>query len=118
MDTADQVVACDYVGIVSANDVPNKFEKARFHPIKSEFINAPLIEKLPMAVECKLINYDEKSCRLVGEIVNICADEKISTDGKISPKKLCSIIYDGINHAYYVLGEKVGNTFKDGASLR
>ena len=23
------------------------------------------------------INYDEETCRLVGEIVNVCADEKI-----------------------------------------
>ena len=118
MATADQVVACDYVGIVSANDVPNKLEKAGLHTVKSEFVDAPLIEELPMAVECKLIRYDEESCRMVGEIVNVCADERILTDGKIDPHKLRPITYDGMNHEYYVLGEKVGNAFRDGATLK
>ena len=35
MATADQMVACDYVGIVSGNKVPDKFAKAGFHATKS-----------------------------------------------------------------------------------
>lgn len=118
MTTAEQLVACDYVGIVSANDVPNKMEKAGFHTVKSENVDAPLIEELPLAVECKLISYDEETCRMVGEIINVCADERILIDGVIDPMKLRPITYDGMNHAYYVLGEKVGNAFKDGAALK
>lgn len=118
MATVEQVVACDYVGIVSANDVPNKAEKAGFHAVKSDFVDAPLFEELPMAVECKLRSYDEESCRMVGEIVNVCADERILTDGKIDPTKLRPITYDGMNHAYYALGEKVGNAFRDGEALK
>ena len=53
MGTADQLTACDYVGIVSGNKVPDKVERAGFHTVKSEFVNAPLIEELPMAVECE-----------------------------------------------------------------
>ncbi|MBQ8638040.1 MAG: flavin reductase family protein [Lachnospiraceae bacterium] len=118
MATAEQLVACDYVGLVSANDVPNKMEKAGFHTVKSENVDAPLIEELPLAVECKLISYDEETCRMVGEIINVCADESILTDGAIDPVKLRPITYDGMNHAYYVLGEKVGDAFKDGAALK
>ena len=33
--TVKTVVPCDYVGIVSANDEPNKLEKAGFHAVKS-----------------------------------------------------------------------------------
>lgn len=117
MATADQVVPCDYVGIVSANDVPDKFKKAGFHPVKSEFVDAPLIEELPMALECKLISYDAESCRMVGEIVNVSADESVLTDGKIDPTKLRPITYDGMDHSYYVLGEKVGNAFRDGKKI-
>ena len=37
-----------------------------------------------MAVECRLVSYDKESCRLVGEIVNVSADEKIlDENGKI-----------------------------------
>lgn len=118
MATVDTMVACDYVGIVSGNDEAEKMEKAGFHTVKSEFVDAPLIEELPMAVECKLIGYDSESGRLVGEIVNVCADESVLTDGNIDPMKLRPITYDGMNRAYYVLGEKVGNAFKDGAALK
>lgn len=118
MATADTVVPCDFVGIVSGNDVPNKMEKAGFHTVKSEIVDAPIIEELPMAVECRLISYDAETCRMVGEIVNVCADESILTDGCIDPMKLRPITYDGMNHAYYVLGEKVGNAFADGAALK
>ncbi len=118
MATADTVVPCDFVGLVSGNDEPNKLEKAGLHTLKSEFVDAPIIAELPMAVECRFISYDSESCRMVGEIVNVCADESVLTDGKIDPIKLRPITYDGMNHAYYVLGEKVGNAFGDGAALK
>ena len=118
MATADTVVACDYVGIVSGTKVPGKMEKAGFHTTKSEFVDAPLIDELPMAAECKLVSYDPESCRMVGEVVNVCADESVLTDGKIDPAKLRPITFDGMNHAYLVLGEKVGNAFSDGMKLK
>ena len=119
MGTVEHMAACDYVGIVSGNDVPNKLVKAGFNATKSEFINAPLINELPVAVECKLISYDEESCRLVGEIVNVCADESVlNAEGKIDPKKLRPLIFDPMNHAYLVAEEKVGNAFKDGEQLK
>jgi Conserved protein/domain typically associated with flavoprotein oxygenases, DIM6/NTAB family len=113
------MVACDYVGIVSGNDVPDKFARAGFHATKSEFVNAPLIDELPVAVECKLVSYDAETCRLVGEIVNVCADESVLNEkGKIDPNKLQPIIFDPMNHAYLAVGEKVGNAFKDGLKLK
>lgn len=119
MADADHVVECDYVGIVSANKEPKKVEKAGFHTTKSEFVDAPLIDELPMALECKLLSYDPESCRLVGEIINVCADEKVLDEkGNIDPAKLRPITYDPMNHAYLVLGEKVGNAFSDGNKLK
>lgn len=119
MADVKHVVECDYLGIVSANDVPEKFARAGFHATKSKFVNAPLIDELPMAVECRLISYDEKSCRLAGEIINVCADERVlDTAGKIDPAKLCPITFDPMNNAYLVVGEKVGNAFKDGGKLK
>ena len=118
MATAEHVVACDYVGLVSGSQVPNKLEKAGFHTMKSEFVDAPIIVELPMAVECELVSYDPETCRMVGKVINVCADESVLTDGKIDPAKLKPITYDGMNHTYLVLGEKVGNAFSDGAQLR
>ena len=119
MATAKYVAACDYVGIVSGNDVPDKFTKAGFHAAKSEFVDAPLIDELPMALECRLISYDPESCRLVGKIVNVSADHSVLNEKeKVDPRKLAPITYDPMNHAYLVLGEKVGNAFKDGIALK
>ena len=77
MADAAHVAACDYVGIVSANAVPDKLEKAGFHTTRSEFVDAPLIDELPMALECRLVSYDEESCRMIGEIVNVSAEESV-----------------------------------------
>ena len=65
MADAAHVEACDYVGIVSGTKEPDKFANAGFHAVKSEFIDAPLIEELPIAVECRLKSYDPESCRMV-----------------------------------------------------
>ena len=118
MATENCMTACDYVGIVSGNKEPRKFEKAGFHATPSEFVDAPLIDELPMALECKVISYDPESCRLVGEIVNVCADESVLTDGKVDVSKLRPITYDPMNYHYLVLGEKVGQAFHDGKALK
>lgn len=116
MATEDQVIACDYVGIESGRKVPDKFVKAGFHATKSEFVDAPLIDELPMALECKVKSFSDGI--LIGEIVNVSADDSVVTDGKIDPKKLKPITFDPSNNAYIGLGEKVGEAFKDGAKLK
>ena len=116
--TAKTVAPCDYVGIVSANDVPNKFEKAGFHATKSEYVNAPIIDELPMTVECKLLKFNEDGI-CVGEIVNVSADESIlDENGKVDAKLLDPIMYDSVTHAYWNFGEKVGQAFSDGKKIK
>ena len=81
--------------------------------------SAPLIEELPMTLECKLVSFDKETELLIGEIVNVSADERIlGENGKIDPSKLQAISYDPVNRHYYVMGEKVGNAFKDGTKLK
>ena len=86
MADAAHVTACDYVGIVSGNDVPDKVARAGFHTSKAAFVDAPLIDELPMAVECRLVSYDPETCRLVGQIVNVNAEESVlDARGNIGP---------------------------------
>lgn len=115
--TAKTVIPCDYVGIVSANDVPDKFAKAGFHAVKSEHVNAPMIEELPMTLECKLIKFNEDGI-CIGEIVNVSADDSVlDENGRIDAKKLDPIIYDSVTHAYRSLGDQVGQAFSDGKRI-
>lgn len=116
---AENVVAADYVGVVSGNKEPDKIKKAGWTVLKSEFVDAPLFEELPMALECKLISYDKESCRLIGEIVNVCAEERIlDNEGKIDLTKFSPITYDPVHHTYRKLGEVVGQAFSDGLRLK
>ena len=116
--TAKTVAPCDYVGIVSANDEPDKFAKAGFHATKSNHVNAPIIDELPMTVECKLLKFNEDGI-CVGEIVNVSADESIlDENGKVDAKLLDPIMYDSVIHAYWNFGEKVGQAFSDGKKIK
>ncbi|MBQ7326517.1 MAG: flavin reductase family protein [Clostridia bacterium] len=115
--TESTVVASDYVGIVSANDNADKLAIAGFHAVKSEFVNAPMFDELPMAVECKLLKFNEDGI-CIGEIVNVSADEGVlDGNGRIDPKKLAPICYDSVNHNYLSLGNPVGKAFSDGKKL-
>lgn len=115
---AAHVAACDYVGMVSANDTPDKMEKAGFTTEKSTFVDAPVICELPMTLECRLAKITEDG-NIIGEIVNINADESIlGGDGLIDAAKLQAISFDPVHNDYLVMGEKVGNAFEDGNALK
>ena len=53
-----------------------------------------------------------------GEIVNVCADESVLTDGKIDPARLRPIVFDPVNHSYLELGAKVGDAFSEVKRLK
>ena len=117
MADAAHVAACDYVGIASGNKEKDKLSKAGFTVSKSEKVDAPVINELGLCLECELVSYDVKTGCLVGNIVNVCADEAVMTDGKVDPDKLQPITYDPENHTYRVLGPIAGKAFSDGKAL-
>ncbi len=119
MADVPHMAACDYVGITSANSEPHKFEKAGFHAVKSEFVDAPLIEELAVAVECRVKSYDPDTGRLVGEIVNVSADERVlDAAGNVDVKKAQPITFDPFNNTYVALGDVVGAAFQVGKTLK
>ena len=100
MAEAGQIIACDYVG-------------------RSEFVDAPLIDELSVAVECKLKDYNPETCILRGEIVNVSVDERVlDQNGKVDASKVIPVIFDPFNNDYLKVGEKVGNAFSDGKALK
>lgn len=113
------VIPADYVGVVSANKVPNKLEKTGWTIIKSENVNAPIIVDLPLTLECKLISYSEETEICRGEVVGVSVDDSIlDLNGKIDLNKFKPLCYDCDTHGYYTLGNKVGNAFKDGLKIK
>ena len=118
MATVDQVAACDYVGIVSGNKVPDKFARAGFHAAPSVHVNAPLIDELPMTLEFELLSYYPESGPLTGRIVNISAYESILTDGQIDLRKLRPISYGPVHLEYIELCASVDKAFTSGKRLK
>lgn len=119
MADVEHLAACDYIGIVSGNNVPDKLERAGFTAVRSSFVNAPVIEELAMCLECKMISYDADTCRLVGKIVNVSADEKVLDDsGDIDPFRVRPVTYDPVHKKYIALGEIVGEAFGEGLKIK
>ena len=105
---------------MSGNKV-DKIEKSGVHIVKSENIDAPIIEEFPLTLECKVIDIQEElgDYRVVAEIVNTLADESVLNEkGEIDVDKLELITFDSLTNSYRILGEKVGQAFKDGAKVK
>lgn len=63
----------------------NKAEKSGLTFVKSEFVDAPVIEEYPLTMECEVteIQGDEHGARIVGKVINVVVDEEIlDEDGK------------------------------------
>jgi hypothetical protein len=83
----------------------HSFAKKGFTVSKSEFVDVPVINELPMVLECEVIKMSDSSDYIVGNIINVSADESILTDGKIDVAKLKPICYDPVSHNYNALGQ-------------
>ena len=118
-DEAHMDVA-DFFGIASGNKVDDKFERTGYHAVKSNKVNAPIIEEFPVTIECELaeIVNTENLFGIVGKIVNVKANEEVlSENGKIDPTKLHALIFDQFQHGYYSIGAKVGQAWNAGKEL-
>lgn len=114
----EHMAASDYVGLVSGSQVPDKMEKSGFTTTRSKFVHAPVINELPVTLECELVDVIDGS-KYLGRIKNVSVDERVlGEDGEISLDKFNPITYDTVHHGYYKLGERVGNAFQDGAELK
>lgn len=115
---AAHVIPADYVGMVSANDEPDKLEKSGFHAVKSDKVDAPLIEELPVTMECTLMKVNEDG-NIIGKIENVSIDESVLDEkGEIDFAKFRPIAFEPAHNGYHVLKERVGNAFSDGGRLK
>ncbi len=106
------VAESDYLGIVSGNNVPDKVAKVGFTVTPSPNVDAPIINEYPLTLECKVVSW--KDGILVGEVVNMSADESILTDGKVDLAKLQPIVFDAAGMCYRAIGEVVGGAWNAG----
>ena len=118
-DEAHMDVA-DFFGIASGNKMTDKFERTGYHAVKSERVNAPIIEEFPVVMECELLEFlkTDHVSGIVGKIVNVQAEEAVlSEKGKVEPEKLHALMFDQFKNGYYATGAKVGKAWNAGAGL-
>ena len=76
------VDVADYFGIASGNKINDKFERTGYHAVKSDKVNAPIIEEFPVVMECELLDFldTEHVSGIVGKIVNVKAEEDVLSE--------------------------------------
>ncbi len=117
---AKHVVEADWFGCVHGEKAPDKFEKSGMTYVKSELVDAPVINELPVALECEFVEYqnDETGLGVIGKVLRTSVEEANLKDGKVDVDSLEAIAFDPYTHGYYKVGGRVGDAFKDGLKLK
>lgn len=116
----DTLKQSDFLGIASANNTADKFERTGLHAVKSQKVDAPVITEYPLTLECEVAAMQNQpyGLRVLGKIINVIASEKILDDsGKIAAAKLQAFVFDQMQNGYYAVGQKIGQAWHSGAEL-
>ena len=117
---AKHVVEADFFGVVSGSKEPEKFKKSGLSFVKSDLVDAPVINELPIAMECEFIEYqnDETGIGVIGKVLRTSVEEEHLKDGRVDIDSVGAIAFDPYTHGYYKVGGRVGEAFSDGLKLR
>ena len=117
---AKHVAEADFFGVVSGNKEPEKFKKSGLSFVKSDIVDAPVINELPIAMECEFIEYqnDDTGIGVIGKVLRTSVEEEHLKDGRVDIDSVEAIAFDPYTHGYYKVGGRVGEAFSDGLKLR
>ena len=114
------IQAADFFGIASGNRMEDKFARSGLTAVKSEKVDAPVVQEFPLTLECKVVEdkMEVYGHHVLGEIVGVLADESVLDEtGKVDASKLNAFVFDQFRSGYYAIGEKVGQAWHTGAPL-
>ncbi len=111
------VKEADYFGVVSGNNLEHKFEGSGLTSVKSEVVDAPIINEFPICLECQLME-GESNWGIVGKIVSTSVLKDVMVNRKVDISLINAIAYDPYTNGYYTVKERVGNAFSDGLQLK
>jgi flavin reductase (DIM6/NTAB) family NADH-FMN oxidoreductase RutF len=106
----DQWREADHVGIVSGRDTL-KFQTTGFKAVRSELVDAPVVEDFPMTLECKLVETHELGLhtQFVGEVLNVLVDPGImDEEDNVDIERLRPIIFSPGAGVYHGVGGLIG----------
>ena len=106
--------AAGFFGIATGKKMPDKFERSGPTAVKSEKVDAPIVQEFPLTLECRVVEdrlVDHRH-HVVGEIAGVLADESVLDEtGKVDVTKRNAIVFDQFRSGYYAIGEKVGQAW-------
>ena len=91
------IETADFFGIATGNKMPDKFERSGLTAVKSEKVDAPIVQDFPLTLECKVVEdkMEVYGHHVIGEIVGVLADEAVLDEkGKVDPTKLNAFVFD------------------------
>lgn len=114
------VAEADYFGVVSGNDTDDKFDKSGLSCVKSDNVDAPIINEFPLCFECELIEYQDGKygCGVVAKVIGCYAEESVLDGDNVDIGLVDAMAFDPYTHGYYRVNERVGDAFKDGFKLK
>ncbi len=117
---ARHVAEADYFGVVSGNQVADKLSQTGMSYVKSELVDAPIINELPLAMECEFVEFqdDETGIGVIAKVLRTSVEDAYMKEGKVEIDALEIIAFDPFTHGYYQIGKRVGEAFKDGLKLK
>lgn len=117
---AKHVAQADWFGVVHGEKEPDKFKKSGLSYVKSDLVDAPVINELPIAMECEFVEYqnDATGLGVIGKVLRTSVEEDNIKDGKVDVDSIEAIAFDPYTHGYYKVGGRVGDAFKDGLKLK
>lgn len=116
----ETIAQSDFLGIATSNKMADKFARTGLHAVKSDKVDAPVIEEYPLTLECRVVEFQDQpyGLRVLGEIVNVLADKSVLDEkGRIDAAKLHAFAFDQMRHDYYAIGDVVGKAWNIGAPL-
>ncbi len=117
---AAHMAEADFFGIASAEKMKDKFARTGLTAVKSNWVNAPVIEEFPLTMECEYVetvNTEGVQC-VVGRIINVTAHDYVLNErGKVDATKLDAILFDQFGNKYFRIGEEAGGAWKAGVPL-
>ena len=110
------VVETDYCGFVSGKEAD---KSSLFEVFYGELKTAPMIEKCPLCIECRVVHVHEMPTNnlFIGQIVGVYAENRCLTDGEPDIRKMNLMILTMPDNHYWAVGQPVGDAWNIGKKL-
>jgi flavin reductase (DIM6/NTAB) family NADH-FMN oxidoreductase RutF len=111
--STEMVIETDYCGLVSGSKVD---KSSVFEVFYGKLETAPMIERCPLNMECRLAQTLEMANRdvFIGEIVMTYCDEGIMVGGKVDYADLHPLFFTMDDNGYWSLGERIATAWDAG----